>query len=243
MSAAQPSPPPSQSDAEKDAAAAHAVGLVKSGMVVGLGTGSTAAFAVKRLGAMVRAGLAIRGVPTSEDTRRLATSEGITMVPLEDVTGLDLAIDGADEADQHLNLIKGGGGALLREKVVARMARTFVVIVDSTKLVQTLGAFPLPVEVIPFARGAVAREIQALGCVPTLRVRRDGAPFVTDNGNHILDCRFGRIDDPERIAARLDGIPGVAEHGLFLGMAELLIVGQRGGGTKVFGPRRPNPGV
>jgi ribose 5-phosphate isomerase A len=233
---------PGAPDAGKDAAAARAVEMVADGMIVGLGTGSTAAFAVRRLGARVRSGLCIRGVPTSEGTRRLAEAEGIPLVALEDLAVIDVTIDGADEADAELVLIKGGGGALLREKVVARLARRFVVVVDSSKVVSRLGAFPLPVEVVPFARSAVAREFQELGWSPALRLGADGAPFVTDNGNNILDCRMGRIEDPDDVAARMDGIPGVAEHGLFIGMAESLIVGDQGGGTRVLHPpphRRP----
>jgi ribose 5-phosphate isomerase A len=229
-----PTPPQKNPDAQKDAAAAHAVELVTDGMLVGLGTGSTAAFAVKRLGAKVRAGLRIRGVPTSEATRRLASAEGIPLATLDEIDHLDLAIDGADEADHALRLIKGGGGALLREKVVARLARRFIVIADASKLVAELGAFPLPVEVVPFARSVVAREIEEFGGSPSLRITAKGEPFVTDNGNHILDCRFGRITDPDLVAARFDGIPGIADHGLFLGMAEMLVIGQADGGTRIL---------
>jgi ribose 5-phosphate isomerase A len=221
-------------DAQKDAAAARAVEMVADGMLVGLGTGSTAGHAVRRLGAKVRAGLRIRGVPTSEATRRLAEAEGIPLAPLDEVEALDVAIDGADEADRELTLIKGGGGALLREKVIARLARKFIVIADASKLVETLGAFPLPVEVVPFARSAVAREIAGFGSKPSLRIGADGKPFVTDNGNHVLDCRFGRIDDPDSVAMRLDAIPGVVDHGLFLGMTDMLILGEPGGGTRVL---------
>lgn len=220
-------------ESQKDAAAARAVALVEDGMLVGLGTGSTAAFAVKRLGAQVRAGLRIRGVPTSEVTRRLATAEGIPLATLDEVDHLDIAIDGADEADSRLRLIKGGGGALLREKVIARLARRFVVIADASKLVDVIGAFPLPVEVVPFAKGAVAREVASLGCEPVVRTGK-GGPFVTDNGNWVLDCRFGRIPDPERVASALDAIPGIADHGLFLGMAERLFIGLPDGGTRVI---------
>jgi ribose 5-phosphate isomerase A len=221
-------------ESQKDAAAARAVALVEDGMLVGLGTGSTAAWAVRRLGAKVRAGLKIRGVPTSEATRRLAADEGIPLATVDEVDHLDLAIDGTDEADHELRLIKGGGGALLREKVVARLARRFVVIADASKLVEKLGAFPLPVEVVPFARSAVAREAARLGCEPVLRKTPKGEAFVTDNGNWLLDCRFGRIADPERVGAALDGIPGVAEHGLFLGMAGMLILGLPDGATRVI---------
>lgn len=219
-------------DAQKDAAAERAVALVKDGMRVGLGTGSTAAFAVRRLGARVRAGLSIRGVPTSESTHALAQAEGIPIASLDDVDALDIAIDGTDEADAGLDLIKGGGGALLREKIVARLSKRFIVIADATKLVPALGAFPLPVEITPFAKSVVARALATLGCTPKLRMTRDGKTFVTDNGNQILDCHFGRIDDPLRVAAFLDALPGVVEHGLFLGMTELLLLGQPDGSVR-----------
>lgn len=242
MKPPEPSQPEASLEAQKDAAAARAVELVEDGMLVGLGTGSTAGFAVRRLGMKVRAGLRIRGVPTSEVTRRLALAEGITLANLDEIERLDLAIDGADEADHALCLIKGGGGALLRERVVARLARRFIVIADASKLVAELGAFPLPVEVVPFARSVVAREIEEFGGSPSLRMTAKGEPFVTDNGNNILDCRFGRITDPDLVAARFDGIPGIADHGLFLGMAAMLVIGQADGGTRVLTPpanRRP----
>jgi ribose 5-phosphate isomerase A len=228
------SPALSGVDAQKDAAAARAVEMVSDGMLVGLGTGSTAAFAVRRLGARARSGLKIRGVPTSEATRRLAEAEGIPLLTLDEVTSLDVAIDGADEADRELVLIKGGGGALLREKVIARLARKFIVIADASKLVDKLGAFPLPVEVVPFACSAVAREIEGMRSKPSLRLGPGGQPFVTDNGNHVLDCRFGTIDDPDSVAMRLDAIPGVVDHGLFLGLTDTLILGETGGGTRVL---------
>jgi ribose 5-phosphate isomerase A len=228
----KPPAPASGAEAQKDAAAARAVELVLDGMLVGLGTGSTAAWAVRRLGAKVRAGLRIRGVPTSEATRKLAETEGIPLLSLDDVDHLDLAIDGADEADHALDLIKGGGGALLREKVIASLARRFVVIADASKLVDRLGAFPLPVEIIPFAKHPVARRIQDLGGKPELRMSPKGGPFVTDNGNWVLDCRFGAIGDAKGLAGKLDGIPGVAEHGLFIGMTERVILGLPGSGTR-----------
>jgi ribose 5-phosphate isomerase A len=229
-------PAPRGIDAEKDAAAARAVELVASGMTVGLGTGSTASFAVRRLGARVRGGLRVSCVPTSEGTRRLAEAEGIPLVGLENLASIDLAIDGADEADADLVLVKGGGGALLREKVVARLARQFVVIVDARKLVRQIGAFPLPVEVVPFARAAVARELGDLGWAPSLRVSSQGTPFLTDNGNDVLDCRLGAIADPDGVAATLDRIPGVVEHGLFIAMTDLLIVGGQDGVARVLRP-------
>jgi len=218
---------------EKRIAAEHAVGLITQGMTVGLGTGSTASFAVKALGRRVREGLRVQGVPTSEATRKLAEQEGVPLLTFEEVVArgakrgplLDLCIDGADEADPQLCLTKGGGGALLREKVVAFSAARFLVIADAAKLVDKLYRFPLPVEVVPFAAAIVGREIARLGGVPTLRVK-DGETFVTDNHNWILDCRFPPIEDPKALARALDEIPGVAEHGLFVDMAACLILGR-----------------
>jgi ribose 5-phosphate isomerase A len=218
---------------EKAVAAAKAVEFVKDGMRVGLGTGSTAAYAVKLLGERVSKGLSIVGVPTSERTRELAVRLGIPLGDFAKSQELDVAIDGADEADRGLRLIKGGGGALLREKIVASAARRFVVIADSTKLVDRLGRFPLPVEVVKFAAPIVARRLAALGAEPRLRALPGGAPFVTDEGNHILDAAFGEIADPEAVARALDGTPGVVDHGLFLGMTHTLVVG-RGEGVEVI---------
>jgi ribose 5-phosphate isomerase A len=218
-------PPLSLVDAQKKRAAEYAVGRIESGMRVGLGTGSTARFAVAALGARVRAeGLKVKAVPTSEATRRQAEEEGIPVVGFDTVDRLDLCFDGADEADPQLNLTKGGGGALLREKVVAFTSARFYCIVDRAKLVDKLHAFPLPVEVIPFAAKIVEREIRALGAEPTLR-QRDGKPYVTDNGLWILDCRFPPIHDPPGLARAFAQIPGIAEHGLFCGMVHELVVG------------------
>lgn len=200
-------------------------------MTVGLGTGSTAAHAIRLLGRRVREGLAVRGVPTSEASAALARAESIPLMDLNEAVRVDLAIDGADEVDGRKRCIKGGGGALLREKIVADAAERLVIVVDSGKLVPRLGAFPLPVEVVPFARERVRRRMQALGASVALRAGREG-PFVTDEGNRILDCRFGEIADAPLLAARLDAIPGIVEHGLFIGMADDVIVG--GGDTATF---------
>lgn len=221
-------------DAEKAAAAAYAVKLVEDGMRVGLGTGSTAVHAVRMLGERVRQGLEIVGVPTSERTRALARSEGIPLTDFTTGTSLDLTIDGADEADSELRLIKGGGGALLREKVVASISRRVVIIADSAKLVDRLGKFPLPVEVVRFAGPVVEARLLALGAKPKLRTAPDGTPFVTDEGHHILDATFGEIADPERLSRLLLGTPGVVEHGLFLGMAHDLVIGRGGGSVDVY---------
>lgn len=214
---------------EKADAAARAVAMVQPGMKVGLGTGSTAAYAVKALGAKVRGGMKVVGVPTSERTRALAEAEGIPLTDFTHGVSIDLTIDGADEADRKLRLIKGGGGALLREKVVASVSRRVVIISDSTKVVERLGRFPLPVEVVRFAWPVVAARLADLGAKPKLRTAPGDAPFVTDEGHYILDAGFGAIDDPERLAATIDGVPGVVGHGLFIGLAHTLVVGRDGG--------------
>ncbi|RVU21072.1 ribose-5-phosphate isomerase RpiA [Methylobacterium oryzihabitans] len=214
----------------KRQAAARAVALVQDGMRLGLGTGSTAAHFVDLLGERVRAGLSVVGVPTSEATRAAAEAAGIPLTTLEETPELDLTVDGADEIDGRLRLIKGGGGALLREKIVAAASARMVVIADAGKRVETLGRFPLPVEVVPFGLGAtrraVADAVTAAGCAGelTLRTRPDGAPFVTDGGHLILDAHLGRIPDPERLAAGLAAVPGVVEHGLFLSLATGAVV-------------------
>ena len=210
---------------EKRLAAERAVEYVQDGMVVGLGTGSTAFYAVKKLGERVRNGLRIRSIPTSESTRQLAEAEGIPLTSFEAVSAIDLTIDGADEVDPALNLIKGGGAALLREKLVSAASRENVIIVDSSKTVKRLGAFPLPVEVIPFGWQVVTRRIDALGGNPQLRLK-DGAPLVTDQGNWILDCAFGAIPDAAGLELTLNNLPGVVENGLFIKRCTQLVVAQ-----------------
>lgn len=215
----------SPQDAKKKRAAEHAVSLIEKNMKVGLGTGSTAKFAVLALARRVREEkLRVHGVPTSEATRKLAEQEGVPLLSFDDVERLDLCFDGADEADPQLNLTKGGGGALLREKVVAYASERFYCIVDEQKLVDHLHAFPLPVEIVPFAVKVVERSLARLGAEPTLR-QRDGKTYVTDNGLWILDCKFPPIKDPPTLARALSSIPGVAEHGLFCGMVHTLIAG------------------
>jgi ribose 5-phosphate isomerase A len=213
-------------DGEKEAAGRAAAQLVQDGDVVGLGTGSTAYFAVVALGERVKAGLKIIGIPTSVQTGELARTVGIPLTTLDEHPEIDITIDGADEVDPKLNLIKGGGGALLREKVVASASKKMVVVADSGKVVAALGKFPLPVEVIAFARTVVEKKIAALGATPKLRMKADGSPFVTDNGNQILDCSFGKIVDPAGVARSLSEMPGVVEHGLFIGVAKLALVGR-----------------
>ena len=213
-----------QSDLEKEAAARASLRFVHDGNVVGLGTGSTAAYAVRFLGDQVRGGLKIRGIPTSVHTRDLAASLGIPLTTLDECQQIDVDIDGADEFDPQLNLIKGGGGALLREKIIASASRQVVIIADSSKQVAVLGTFPLPVEVVGFAQPLVAKRITALGATVKLRQDAKGNPFVTDEGHHILDCSFGKIPDPPALARILSDMPGVVEHGLFINLASVVLV-------------------
>jgi ribose 5-phosphate isomerase A len=221
----------------KEVAGRRAAELVDSDMVVGLGTGSTVAFTLDRLAERIRdEGLVVRGVPTSLDTEAKARKLGIPLVTLDDVEALDLTIDGADEVDGALNLTKGGGGALLREKVVAHASWNLAIVVGREKLVERLGTtFLLPVEVVPFARAAVARELRALGAEPILRMGDAGKPYLTDNGNQILDCRFAEgIEHPEVMELDLDRIPGIVETGLFVSMADFVIVGDANGSTEII---------
>ena len=211
---------------EKEAACRAAAKLVRDGDIVGLGTGSTAYFAVVALGERVKAGLKIIGIPTSVQTGELARAVGIPLTTLDEHPEIDITIDGADEVDPQLRLIKGGGGALLREKVIAAASKKMVVVVDSSKVVPVLGKFPLPIEVISFARTVVEKKIVSLGGSPKLRAKPDGSPFITDNGNQILDCSFGKIDDPAALALILSETPGIVEHGLFIGLAKLALVGR-----------------
>jgi ribose 5-phosphate isomerase A len=210
-------------DQEKEAAARASLRFVRDGDIVGLGTGSTAAYAVRLLGERVRAGLKIRGIPTSSQTRELATSLGIPLTTFDEVQEINVTIDGADEVDPQLCLTKGGGGALLREKIVASASRQLVIIADSSKQVPMLGKFPLPIEVIAFAQPVVKKKIEALGASVKLR-QSNGSPFVTDEGHHILDCSFGQIPDPPALARRLSDMPGVVEHGLFINMASVVLI-------------------
>ncbi len=223
-------------DVYKQQAAERALEYVQPGMAIGLGTGSTARHILEGLSVRLRDGRLrdIVGVPTSEATGALARQLGIPVAALDEHSQLDLAIDGADEIDPALNLIKGLGGALLREKIVAASAQRFIVIADDTKLVQQLGTrAPLPVEVIGFGRALAERRLRELGCVPLLRQTPAG-PFRTDEGNLILDCRFGGIADAPVLSAAIRAIPGVVDHGLFIGMAAVAIVaGARGISTLV----------
>jgi ribose 5-phosphate isomerase A len=220
---------------EKELAGRAAAKLVNNGDVVGLGTGSTAYFAVIALGERVKAGLKIIGIPTSIATGELARKVGIPLTTLDQHPAIDIDIDGADEVDPHLNLIKGGGGALLREKVIAAASKKLVVVADHAKLVSTLGKFPLPVEIIAFARAVVEPKIASLGASIKMRTRPDGSPYITDNGNPILDCSFGKIEDPPALARALTNIPGVVEHGLFIGLASKALIGKENSVEEISG--------
>jgi len=210
-----------------------AADYVKDGMIVGLGTGSTAYWAIKKIGSLVRDGLKITAVATSTNTQKLAIEEKIPMISLDDVEKLDLTIDGADEFDPNKNLIKGGGGALLREKIVASLTDFYIIIADSSKRVDILGHFPLPVEVIPFAWQVTFRKLENLGCMVQRR-NVDGKPFVTDNQNYIMDCFFTRIENPEDLQVKINLIPGVVENGLFLNMTDVVITNDENGNPLIL---------
>jgi ribose 5-phosphate isomerase A len=217
----------------KQVAAYKAVEAVQAGMTVGLGTGSTAYFAIERLGALVRNGLQLQAVGSSLKTESLAREAGIPIVDFAEVRHIDLYIDGADEVDENFNLVKGGGGALVREKIVAFNSDTFIVIVDSSKQVQTLGAFPLPVEVVPFAANLTLRHLEKMGGKAALR-QKEGRTFVSDNGNFIVDVQFGVIQDPVALNVAINVIPGVVESGLFPGtMVQRVLVGYDDGRVDV----------
>ncbi|WP_073086965.1 ribose-5-phosphate isomerase RpiA [Chitinophaga jiangningensis] len=215
----------------KKVAAEQAATYIKSGMTLGLGTGSTAYYAIMRIGEMVREGLSVKAVATSEESEELARAQGIPIIPFSEVDRIHIDIDGADEANAALQLIKGGGGALLREKIIAAASDQMIVIADESKVVAQLGKFPLPVEIIPFAYELTLRRLHQLHAAPALRKKGDQY-FVTDNGNYIADCHYERIADPETLHAQLNDIPGVVENGLFIGMAHLLIIGKEDGTTR-----------
>lgn len=223
----------------KRQAAERSMAYVKDGMRIGLGTGSTAKYVLEMLGDRVRAGLKIVGVPTSNGSYELARQHGIPLATFAEVAELDLAIDGADEVGPDLALIKGGGGALLHEKIVATAAREFVVVVGAGKVVPVLGKFPLPVEVIPFAGPLVCKRLEALGASPFLRkvsADAEASPYLTDEGNWIFDCHFGSIPEPEQTAASLRSIVGLVEHGLFLHAATRVIVADAEGVSVIERP-------
>ncbi|MGA2388541.1 MAG: ribose-5-phosphate isomerase RpiA [Candidatus Sulfotelmatobacter sp.] len=211
-------------DLEKEAAARASLRYIKDGQVVGLGTGTTASHFVQLLGEQVKQGLRIRGIPTSVRAAEQATSLGIPLTNFDECQQIDVTVDGADEVDPQLRLIKGGGGALLREKIVASATKQYVIVVDGSKQVATLGKFPLPVEVIRFAQALIAKKITELGAEVALRRTADGKPYLTDENNYILDCHFAKIRGADGLANKLSDMPGVVEHGLFINMANVVLV-------------------
>jgi len=213
----------------KKMAAEKAVEHVDNGMVIGLGTGSTVKYAIKKLGEMINTGLKIEGIPTSLRTKKLATEYNIPLVDLNDYTEIDLTIDGADEVDSHLNLIKGGGGALTREKIIAYHSKKEIIVIDETKVVKKLGIdSPVPVEVTKYGWNATKKTLEELGCTAELRTIMDEV-YITDNSNYILDCDFGKINEPEALEKEINSIPGVIENGLFIDLADEIIVGSKQG--------------
>lgn len=239
MTQNHPEPEPySHAEALKREAAIRAVEYVREGMTVGLGTGSTTRYAIEALGERVAGGLKIEGVPTSDRTGEMARKLGIKLVTLEDCPHIDLTIDGADEVDlQTLHAIKGRGGALLHEKLVAMSSREEILIVDASKIVTRLGEHdPVPVEVVTFGWSQTARRLENLGARPELRKSMDGAPYVTDSGNYLLDCYFDLIDDPAVLAAWIKAVTGVVEHGLFIDIATRVIIAADDGVHVIDGP-------
>ena len=218
----------------KQVAATKAISFIENGMTVGLGTGSTAYWAIEGIGHRIHAeGLEIKAIATSKKTEAQALSFGIPIFSFAEINQIDITIDGADEADDDLNLIKGGGGALLREKIVASNSRELIIIVDESKLVHYLGKFPLPVEVFVFGFEKTLQKLQELGCTNHLRMENN-QPYITDNSNYIIDCSFGEIKDPASLHDRINSITGVADNGLFVRMASKLIVADENGNTRIF---------
>ncbi|MCC3381412.1 ribose-5-phosphate isomerase RpiA [Paenibacillus farraposensis] len=212
----------------KQKAAEKAVEAIQDGMKVGLGTGSTAYWAIQKIGERVAQGLYIQAVATSQASEDLARELGIPIIPFDQIGRLDITIDGADEVNEELVLVKGGGGALLREKIVESNSDRLIIIVDESKDVKKLGAFPLPVEVVPFASEWTLEALRKTGCEAEWRIK-DGERFLTDNGNYIADCRYGTIEHPQELEIRLNQIPGVVDNGLFINMADQVIIARANG--------------
>jgi ribose 5-phosphate isomerase A len=215
----------------KKIAAEKAVEYVENGMIIGLGTGSTAYWAIQRIGQRIKDGLKVQAVASSEKSAQLARDFGISLLPVTELRLINLTIDGADEVDEGRNLIKGGGGALLREKILASNSERLIIVVDESKMVKNLGKFPLPVEIVHFASTLTLNKITELGCETSLR-KESGAEYISDNGNYIIDCKFGSIKDPSTLNRQLHEIPGVVETGLFVGMAPTIIIGHANGDIK-----------
>lgn len=217
----------------KKLAGEKAIEYVKDGMHLGLGTGSTVYWSLVKLGELIKKGLDIKGVPTSKNTEKLSMELGIPLVSLSSINELDLTIDGADEASTNFELIKGGGGALLREKMVASISKRFIIVIDETKYVTSLGQFPLPVEIVQFGWEVTCNQISKLGCKPKLRMENN-APFITDNKNYIVDCYFEKIQDTKEVNNTLNMIPGVVENGLFVNMADVIVIGGSNGNVNTL---------
>ncbi|UVI33411.1 ribose-5-phosphate isomerase RpiA [Paenibacillus spongiae] len=215
----------------KRAAAEKAVEYIRNGMIIGLGTGSTAYWAIQKLGINIKDGLRVKAVATSIHTENLAKELKIPLISISEIEEIDITVDGADEVDDEWNLIKGGGGAHLREKIVASMSKELIIVVDESKKVNRLGKFPLPVEIVIFNYENTQKKLSTLGCVPQLRIR-DNKPFLTDNGNYIVDCDFGSIGQPRELHTAINSIPGVVENGLFIKMATKVIIGYQDGSVK-----------
>ncbi len=215
----------------KRKAAESAVNYIKDGMIVGLGTGSTAYWAIQKIGMRIKEGLNIKAIATSNHSEGLAKELGIHLIPFSEIEMIDITIDGADEVDPAWHLIKGGGGALLREKIVAAASKQLIIVVDESKIVDRLGKFPLPVEIVKFGNEMTMRKLRALGCDPRLRVV-DNEPYITDNANYIADCDFGSIMQPEELHNAINSIPGVVDNGLFINIASKVIVGYEDGTVK-----------
>ena len=214
----------------KKLAGEKAVELIEDGMIIGLGTGSTVEYALRKLGKLCREGLKIQGIPTSIHTKRIASEEKIPLTNLEDNPVIDITIDGADEVDSNLNLIKGGGGALTREKIIAFNSKKVIIVIDDSKIVKCLGIdIPLPVEVVKFSWTATKRALEEFECNIELRKVMGNEPFITDNSNYILDCEFERIENPAQMEMEINSIPGVVENGLFIGLVDEVIVGGKQG--------------
>ena len=212
---------------EKQLAAAEAVKFLIDDQIVGLGSGSTATYAIKEIARLVKNGLRIKTVPTSRQTEELARNLGIPLIDINSIEQIDITIDGADEFTEDLTLVKGGGGALLREKVVASMTRKVIIIADSGKKVERLGKFKIPMEIIPFATKLVMKSLRSIKGAGVIRMKND-APYLTDSGNHILDVDFGLIENPVELAQKLDAITGIVEHGIFVSLAKKVMMGSNG---------------
>ncbi len=217
----------------KQTAGEYAVKFIQPGMIIGIGTGSTVYYFIKALGKKVAAGFEVKGVPTSRKTEELARQNGIALIDLNDVPLIDLAIDGADEVDSNLQLIKGGGGSLLQEKMIAAASKQLIIIADAGKAVERLGKFPLPIEVIPYGWKQTAKHIQQLNCNEIVLRQKEGNPFISDHGHYILDCHFDKIDNAALLSQQLNAIPGVVENGLFINMASIAVFGNEDGTVRL----------